>query len=813
MEHLLRLSGLLTEGDDADDTDLGTLEQRLAQATANNRTPPPSAPSATARHSKALSVESTQREQQVPSPASAQKDSPLALDEPEKTETKTEKSDKYPPDLETLQEMMDSLVTNNHGETRFIGSSSGFSIFSPRGIQWVREKSGDDSFQQMILKLSADDNQWHHWKPEVFGDIFARRNFSSLPPKEETLSLLTLFFETFNRVFPLFHENTFIFLAEKQYTHEPYDGVGWWASLNVALAIACRMRELRNIDNREMEAKGWAYFKNALACQAELELRSTDLLSVQALLGMAVYLTGTPNPQPSFILLASAIRLAQSIGLHKRTFSFGLNPVELEQRKRVFWIAYMMDKDISLRSGRPPTQHDDDWNTDLPSESPDDGLGDVPLADGSGKINMFRKMCEFALIQSRVYKRLYSVKASKQPDGELLNTIGDLDAELEAWKDSIPLDYRPEHEIKARSENLMVQIVVLHFSYYNCVTTVHRMSIHHGYWSSRLSNYAIQGLNVRPLNPRVFSSAALCVQAARASINLLRYIPHGDCHFVWLIIYFPVSSLLALFANILQNPLEVRARSDLKLIAVVVDFLARVNAEDSTGSIRHMFILSQEFQRIAGVVLEKAERELTVRQKRKQTRERDRLEKSQRLERQPYQPDKMTAHELHQAQQPGGGHLSTNTQGPDVGNQLSPTTPNSAVFGQQNMFSPQTDDSPMFEMKMQEPAPDGDQAPWFSSDGFSLGPAPMTGSVRADPTYDMAAGNSGAELSNVGPNAINTASFQHPFLPQDFWNMPMTFEWDFAQMTNHSHYHDPMRRDMIDPNHPLDPPPLQQPPY
>jgi hypothetical protein len=56
-------------------------------------------------------------------------------------------------------------------------------------------------------------------------------------------------------------------------------------------------------------------------------------------------LIGTPNPQPAFFLVAAAIRLAHSIGLHKRGSTFRLNPVEAEQRKRVFWIAYMLDKE------------------------------------------------------------------------------------------------------------------------------------------------------------------------------------------------------------------------------------------------------------------------------------------------------------------------------------------------------------------------------------------------------------------------------------------------------------------------------------
>lgn len=62
----------------------------------------------------------------------------------------------------------------------------------------------------------------------------------------------------------------------------------------------------------------------------------------------SLFLQGTPNPQPAFFLVAAAIRLSHSIGLHKRGSGFGLNPVEVEQRKRVFWIAYCLDKEFVI---------------------------------------------------------------------------------------------------------------------------------------------------------------------------------------------------------------------------------------------------------------------------------------------------------------------------------------------------------------------------------------------------------------------------------------------------------------------------------
>lgn len=543
MESLLRLSGLLAE-DDRGRTDLGMLEKRLAERQSAGVASPTSQMSnqqngngkdasgtPNARSSSSLGA----------SPANGtatQSDRNGVASSAQPTDKDKNASQKEVNQVDVLADQMCSLITNNCGETRYIGSSSGFSIFSPKGIQWVNEKTGDTGFQSMLFAATDDKNAsaWDHWKPEVFNDLFQRRIFRPLPSRQECNALLKDYFENFNCMFPLFHEPTFMHLVDKHYSLEPYEGSGWWASLNVALAIAHRLRVMSNVVNQEEDDVAWAYLKNAMAVITELTMRNTDLLSVQALLGMSLFLQGTPNPQPFFFLIAAAIRLAHSIGLHKRGSGFNLNEVENEQRKRVFWIAYLMDKDICLRSGRPPAQDDDDMNVELPSENPPDNIGNIPLArekDGKRTMNLFRHMCTFAQIQSRVYKQLYSVKASRQSDGELLNTIGELDAQLEQWKDSIPIDFRPEHEIKAAHTPLILHVVVLHFAYYNCLTTIHRMSVHHGYWTSRLSDYAIQGLNARPLNPRVFMSAALCVNAARTSIGLIRYIPQGDYACVW----------------------------------------------------------------------------------------------------------------------------------------------------------------------------------------------------------------------------------------------------------------------------------------
>jgi hypothetical protein len=174
-------------------------------------------------------------------------------------------------------------------------------------------------------------------------------------------------------------------------------------------------------------------------------------------------------------------------------------------------------------------QDDDDMTVQLPAENPLDDGGVVVLADGS-KLNLFRTMCIMALIEGKIYKWLYSARAFRLTANELLNIVGELDQELEDWKDNLPIFVRPDHEINTSNNIFRFHIILLHLAYYNCVMAIHRMSIHHGYWTSR--RLASIDKAESP-NPRVLSSAVLCLAAARASINLSRQIPQGNTTFIW----------------------------------------------------------------------------------------------------------------------------------------------------------------------------------------------------------------------------------------------------------------------------------------
>ncbi len=116
MESLLRMSGLLSE-DEAGKTDLGTLEKRLAEK-ASSKDPKDPAPRRTESPAPPKSGTSS-RPDTSPWLGSARESHDTPVDTVTSPSTDGEKTGRE--EVENLSEAMCSLVTNNVGETRYIG--------------------------------------------------------------------------------------------------------------------------------------------------------------------------------------------------------------------------------------------------------------------------------------------------------------------------------------------------------------------------------------------------------------------------------------------------------------------------------------------------------------------------------------------------------------------------------------------------------------------------------------------------------------------------------------------------------------------
>lgn len=204
--------------------------------------------------------------------------------------------------------------------------------------------------------------------------------------------------------------------------------------MNVVLALAHQLPSETGTSLGE-ERDAWGYFQNALSVTNMLLTTQYTLAAVQALLGLSMIILATPHQSSASLFASSAMKLAHKIGLHKQCHDPELSFAEIEQRRKVFWIAYSIDKDISLQTSQPPTQDDEDMDVDLPCRSPNDLIQPENAA-----YSIFYFRTRLALIQGEIYTRLLSVKASKQGPSELAMTATELKMKLQAWKTSVPVE-------------------------------------------------------------------------------------------------------------------------------------------------------------------------------------------------------------------------------------------------------------------------------------------------------------------------------------------------------------------------------------
>jgi hypothetical protein len=350
------------------------------------------------------------------------------------------------------------------------------------------------------------------WQGIMARDVFARRTFHNLPPKSTALDLINEAFNSFNSAFPIFHQQSFMQLFHDQYSESGPSDPSWWACINVVLSMAHRFRAMRTLETGHENSQACGYMQNALGVVTELTMLHYSLPAVQALLGMTIILQGTPNPRLCSVLVAAAMRLAQTMGLHRKNQDLNLTEAEIEQRRRVFWIAYFLDKDLSLRMGQPPAQDDDDMDVDLPSEE----ISDLSLdSNCASKTNFFNCRIGLAIIQGQVYKRFYSAKAEQQSEAEQLLEVHQLDACLAAWRSSAPIVFE-EDVLTTLQPPICVEVlhkVILRFTYVNCLITIHRQ-------------FPQNSGSTAP-------SDELCINETRKAVQLIQITPHGDYACAW----------------------------------------------------------------------------------------------------------------------------------------------------------------------------------------------------------------------------------------------------------------------------------------
>jgi hypothetical protein len=228
-----------------------------------------------------------------------------------------------------------------------------------------------------------------------------------------------------------------------------------------------------------------------------------------------------------------------------------LNPIQIEERRRIFWGIYHLDSVLSLTLGRPPSISEWDIDCEQPQSIDDSRI----TADGVLPEEIEEEVEDYIdeALQSlshqfrTIYEKLYSVTATNDRlQADLAITIYNLDLDLGGWRASLPTASRPflSTENPEAFEGASAQQVYFSVAYYFCLCLIHRPALieatraANSEWHAEEQSQSPEDQYLNPRSPLIGpgaetlkSSADRCEVAARDVLNLLLSAPLANTQF------------------------------------------------------------------------------------------------------------------------------------------------------------------------------------------------------------------------------------------------------------------------------------------
>lgn len=237
-----------------------------------------------------------------------------------------------------------------------------------------------------------------------------------------------------------------------------------WRCLFSALVSLAILSKSMNHSYEEVAIFAWVYFRNCYNELPGLSLLNHNLQSLQALLLMTIFMTSQADTQMTAAILSATVRKAQLTNLHNSDrWPHDLTLGETEARKRVFWTAYILDSDLSLKTGMPSLFAENDVRVEFPAQD--------PASSQNQSIAVFRDRAKLARIQSAIRERLYGARSLTQLSHRTMEASKDLSAVLNDWRAEFRVSILPDSGPGSREMGLSTVMLLL--AYYSCVSMVH----------------------------------------------------------------------------------------------------------------------------------------------------------------------------------------------------------------------------------------------------------------------------------------------------------------------------------------------------
>ncbi|KAH8815871.1 fungal-specific transcription factor domain-containing protein [Xylogone sp. PMI_703] len=328
--------------------------------------------------------------------------------------------------------------------------------------------------------------------------------------------------------------------------------------LYVVLAVGC-MFHANSPDIDEANAnyrldidQGLKYFRAGRQMIDITDCR--DIVSLQALLFMILFLQSSANLSTCYSYIGIALRSALRMGMH-RNIPGNFTLIEREVRRRVFWIIRKMDTYVSALLGFPQMLSSDDIDQELPLEVADECITkEVILPMPAGQVSMIAASnahTRLMAILAKVIKYIYPIKGLEQSiQGEKSSyiirhsRIREIERDLAEWLDKLPMSLRPGGDA---TPDVMRVRQLLRLAYAHVQMMLYRPFLH--YVSRRSSANKV-------MDDRSYACAAACVSVSRNIVHITSEMKKRGLLIgaYWFTMYTTFFAILSLVFFVLENP-------------------------------------------------------------------------------------------------------------------------------------------------------------------------------------------------------------------------------------------------------------------
>ncbi|SCO34796.1 uncharacterized protein FFMR_03635 [Fusarium fujikuroi] len=331
--------------------------------------------------------------------------------------------------------------------------------------------------------------------------------------------IIRAYFDGVNPATPLFSEQDYEYFdmicrERATVSHE-------WCAVFVMLALSLR-NDPKNYyqgDDENFMHKACKYVDGML------KYRLSDEIGLQILLGAALYFMTTPRLEQAALLHAKAVKLVYGLGLHKHSGDFAqLYDV------RLLWIAYIIDRDISLLTREPYLMQEHDIASTVEEISYRHG----------GILHDINKSSHFEILNSG-FEAVF--RPARDGGGSFF-----LDEMLEEWVESIPEPYRGDtlSDFGHMHQRFFKQLRV---AYYHCIFSIRQATLRNKEWVRRLLRFGEARKGDDTDTPLLPSNWSGLVTAAQKCLDIVNKVDSRDMAFRWSCTYATQAAMTILAAN------------------------------------------------------------------------------------------------------------------------------------------------------------------------------------------------------------------------------------------------------------------------